>query len=74
MAATVRASSVAVGIETDAVEPLYHLGWAHRAVKEAARLAPDRLARGHYVRLLRSGMVPGATPGLDLLLARDRRA
>jgi hypothetical protein len=74
LAAAVRAYSLTAGIETDAVEPLYHLGWVHRAVKEAMRLAPDRLAHGHYIRLLRSGMVPGATPGLDLLLGRDRGA
>jgi hypothetical protein len=63
----------ALALPTAVVEPLYHLGWIHRAVKEAARLTPDRLDRGHYIRLLRAGMSGGATPGLDLLVGRGAR-
>jgi hypothetical protein len=67
-AAAVAAYREALGLPAEIVEPLYHLGWVHRAVKEASRLAPDRLAGGHYIRLLRSGMAQGATSGLDLLV------
>jgi aminoglycoside phosphotransferase (APT) family kinase protein len=74
-AASVAAYRDALGLSAEIVEPLYHLGWVHRAVKEASRLAPDRLSRGHYVRLLRSGMSGHATAGLDLLVGgRERDA
>jgi hypothetical protein len=63
----------ALALPTAVVEPLYHLGWVHRAVREAARLTPDRLDRGHYIRLLRAGMSGGTTAGLDLLVGRGGR-
>ena len=72
-AAAVAAYREALGLRAEIVEPLYHLGWVHRAVKEASRLAPDRLSRGHYVRLLRSGMPGHATAGLDLLVGGGER-
>ena len=72
-AAAVAAYREALGLRAEIVEPLYHLGWVHRAVKEASRLTPDRLSRGHYVRLLRSGMSEGATGGLDLLVGGGER-
>jgi hypothetical protein len=50
-AAAVR--SHAEGLETLLIEPLFHLSWMHRALKEATRLRPSELAHGHYVRLLR---------------------
>jgi aminoglycoside phosphotransferase (APT) family kinase protein len=74
-AASVAAYRDALGLPAEIVEPLYHLGWVHRAVKEASRLAPDRLPSGHYVRLLRSGMSGHVTAGLDLLVGgRERDA
>src|SRR5687768_16073146 len=42
-----------IGMSRDLARPLFVTGWMHRALKEASRLAPDRLASGHYVRLLR---------------------
>jgi hypothetical protein len=72
-AAAVAGYRDALELPTEVVEPLYHLGWVHRAVKEAARLAPDRLDRGHYIRLLRAGMSGGSTAGLDLLVGRAAR-
>ena len=72
-ASAVAAYREALGLRAEIVEPLYHLGWVHRAVKEAGRLTPDRLSRGHYVRLLRSGMSEGTTGGLDLLVGGGER-
>jgi hypothetical protein len=43
-------------LDRSVVVPLYHLCWLHRALKEATRLQPDRLADGTYVRLLAAGM------------------
>jgi Phosphotransferase enzyme family len=51
-AAATRAQAEAVGLETRLIEPLFHLCWMHRALKEATRLPPSGLERGHYVRLL----------------------
>jgi hypothetical protein len=45
-----------VELDPTLVTPLSHLAWAHRALKEATRLAPEQVASGHYVRLLRLGM------------------
>jgi hypothetical protein len=73
-AAAVTRYREAVGLPPEIVEPLYHLGWVHRATKEASRLTPDRLAHGHYIRLLRSGMIGGPTAGLDLLVGRRPRS
>ena len=72
-ASAVASYRLAVGLPEEVVEPLYHLGWVHRAVKEASRLTPDRLAGGHYIRLLRAGMSGGPRPGLDRLLGRPAR-
>jgi aminoglycoside phosphotransferase (APT) family kinase protein len=43
----------AIGLPAQAVEPLFHTCWLHRALKEATRLAPEDLDGGHYVNLLR---------------------
>jgi hypothetical protein len=51
-AEAVRSHTEAVGLDTELVEPLFYLCWMHRALKEATRLPPSGLARGHYVRLL----------------------
>jgi hypothetical protein len=72
-AAAVAQYREALGLPAAIVEPLYHLGWVHRATKEAARLTPDGLGRGHYIRLLRAGMASDGTAGLDLLLGRGTR-
>jgi len=42
-----------IGLPADLVEPLFYTCWMHRALKEATRLAPAELDRGHYVNLLR---------------------
>jgi hypothetical protein len=42
-----------VPLAADLAGPLLLTGWMYRALKEGARLRPDRLAQGHYVRLLR---------------------
>ena len=38
------------------VEPLFYTCWMHRALKEATRLAPDKLQQGHYFNLLQVSM------------------
>ena len=52
-AAAVRNHVEAVRLAPELVEPLFHLCWMHRALKEATRLPPTALGGGHYVRLLR---------------------
>lgn len=42
-----------IDLDPALVGPLFHTCWMHRALKEAARLEPHRLANGRYVRLLR---------------------
>ncbi len=50
-----------IGLADELLAPLFHLGWMHRAVKEANRLAPDQ--PGHYGplcrRLARAHDAPG---------------
>jgi hypothetical protein len=38
------------------VEPLFITGWAHRALKEVARLPASRLGAGHYIGLVRAAL------------------
>jgi hypothetical protein len=52
------------------VAPLFFTCWVHRAVKEAARLAPGRLADGRYVALLRLCLERPDAPGLVRILRR----
>jgi hypothetical protein len=54
-----------VGVPAGAVEPLFHTCWMHRALKEATRLQPDALSRGHYRRLLALGIERRAAAGLQ---------
>jgi hypothetical protein len=62
-----------LGLDDELVEPLFHLCWMHRAVKEATRLPAARLASGHYVRLLQLGLHERNAPGLQALFgARPR--
>jgi hypothetical protein len=42
-----------IGLPYDLVEPLFYTCWMHRALKEASRLAPSDVDRGHYISLLR---------------------
>jgi hypothetical protein len=69
---SVRAYCTRLRLDPALVEPLYHLCWAHRAVKEATRLPADRLGSGHYVRLLELGLQHRAAPGLRELFAIGR--
>ena len=45
--------SEAVGVEKPLIEPLFYTCLVHRAVKEATRLQPGELNKGHFVNLLR---------------------
>ncbi|MEQ1760648.1 MAG: aminoglycoside phosphotransferase family protein [Vicinamibacterales bacterium] len=49
----VRSYCAAVGVPRPLIEPLFYTCWMHRALKEATRLTPARLAQGRYVSLLR---------------------
>jgi aminoglycoside phosphotransferase (APT) family kinase protein len=42
-----------VGVPAAAVEALIYGCWVHRSLKEATRMAPERLAEGQFVRLIR---------------------
>jgi aminoglycoside phosphotransferase (APT) family kinase protein len=55
-----------VGIDPELGEALFHLCWVHRAVKEAARLAPG--AVGHYGPLASLLLERRRAPGLRQLL------
>ncbi len=41
-----------VGVSVHLVEGLFYSCWMHRAIKEATRLAPERVHYGHFYRLL----------------------
>jgi hypothetical protein len=56
-----------IGLERELVEPLFVTCWMHRALKEAGRLTPARLQRGHYVNLLRFVLDRRDAPGLRRL-------
>jgi hypothetical protein len=43
----------AVGVAKPLTEALFYTCWMHRSVKEATRLGPRELNRGHYVNVLR---------------------
>jgi hypothetical protein len=45
-----------VPVPTEAVLPLFHTCWMHRALKEATRLPANHLHAGHYVGLLLRGI------------------
>lgn len=42
-----------VHLDKSLIEPLFYTCWLHRALKEATRLAPAKIEKGHYVNLLR---------------------
>ena len=56
-----------IDLERDLVEPLFVTCWMHRALKEAGRLTPVRLQRGHYAGLLRMVLDRRDAPGLRRL-------
>ncbi|MBK9944938.1 MAG: phosphotransferase [Kouleothrix sp.] len=45
-----------VGLPTELIEPLFYTCWMHRGLKEATRLTPAQLARGHYFNVLRASI------------------
>lgn len=67
-ARAVTRARAAVGVSGDLVAPLFHFCWLHRGLKEATRLPAERLAQGHYFRLLRLGIERRAEPVLARLL------
>lgn len=52
-AGAIRGYCTRIQLPADFIQPLFYLCWMHRATKEASRLAPDQVERGHYVNLLR---------------------
>ena len=60
-----------VGVDAALVEPLFHMSWMHRALKESTRLDPDRLDRGHYLNLLRLCLDERDRPALRRVFELD---
>jgi len=58
-----------LAIERELIEPLFHTGWMHRAIREAPRLRPDEVDGGSYVNLLRRGIEGRRSPGLREIFA-----
>lgn len=56
-----------VGLPTAAVEALMYGCWVHRALKESTRMAPERLADGQFVRLIRRMLAQPDAPTLARL-------
>jgi phosphotransferase family enzyme len=56
-----------IDLDAALVGPLFFTCWMHRALKEAARLEPHRLANGRYARLLRLCLQRRDAPGLTRL-------
>jgi Ser/Thr protein kinase RdoA (MazF antagonist) len=56
-----------IDLDPALIEPLFFTCWMHRALKEAMRLEPHRLAHGRYVRLLRLCLRRRDAPGLSRL-------
>lgn len=63
----VRTYADAVGLDHTAIEPLVHLCWVHRAVKQARRLAPPSRARGVFHCLVLDGVAGREQPGFRQL-------
>jgi hypothetical protein len=66
----VRAYVDAVEIDPTLVEPLFHLCWVHRAVKQANRLSPSRRSTGTFHRLVIDGVERRDQPGLRRITMR----
>ena len=45
-----------VGLPGEFIEPLFYTCWMHRGLKEATRLTPATLQRGHYFNVLRAAI------------------
>ena len=56
-----------VGLPTAAVEALIYGCWVHRSLKESTRMAPERLADGQFVRLIRRMLAQPDAPTLARL-------
>jgi aminoglycoside phosphotransferase (APT) family kinase protein len=57
-----------VGVPAAAVEALIYGCWVHRSLKEATRMAPERLAEGQFVRLIRRMLSEPDAPTLARLV------
>lgn len=51
MGSHIEAARASIGLPREAVEPLIHLCWAHRAVKESTRLTPGQRSKSAYAAL-----------------------
>jgi len=45
-----------IDLDPSLIEPLFHVCWMHRAVKEASRIRPRERARGQYLGILQLGI------------------
>ena len=54
----------AIAVPPILVGPLFYSCWMHRALKEATRLSPATLSRGHYVTLLKMFIDERQSPAL----------
>lgn len=60
----------ATGLDPDAVEPLFHLCWVQRAVKQARRLPAHRRSRGTFHRFVLDAAEGRDRPGLRRITMR----
>jgi Phosphotransferase enzyme family len=58
-----------IGLAPALIEPLFYTCWMHRALKEATRLEPACLEKGHYLNLLRLCIDQRHTPVLKRLFS-----
>ena len=65
----IRRMTSAIGWPTELVGPMIYACWMHRSLKEATRLTPASLHRGHYLSLLRLLIDRRRTPALRGLVA-----
>ena len=61
-----------VPIADELVLPLFVFGWLHRALKEATRRQPERVADGPYARFLRAVLDDLDAPGLRRIAEAGR--
>ena len=64
-----RRSVARIGLAPALIEPLFYTCWMHRALKEATRLEPADLEKGHYLSLLRLCIDQRHTPVLERLFS-----
>lgn len=58
-----------INLDMRLIEPLFYTCWMHRALKEATRLSPANLEKGHYVNLLRLCIERRQMPGFARLFS-----